>query len=299
MAEFVIVIIPFLLLLFGVIQLSLIGVAKNAVKYAASCAARAAVVVLPANLETDLGDPGAPGTGAEGEPPLILVVRRLGGQDFEYVAFEGTLEANESVVEFDRLPDKVFIGEDKEVTVGDQTLEADDDGFVDKEALRPLARPFQVDRPPPVQATNPYEYDEFWRENVADPLLAIRKAAAFALLPSAPAIPGENVGEALFGRGELIDKEEYALQASGVVLTNPGGIQPRWNGPVTARVVYLYYCQIPLISRFMCDDADELPPDARADIAAAGVKVPGPGRYIVLRAEHTLINQGRPPGGNP
>jgi hypothetical protein len=299
MAEFVIVIVPFLLLLLGIIQLSLIAVAKSSVKFAASRAARAAVVVLPAYMESDLGNPAAPGTGPQGEPPLILVVRRLGENSLEFVSFDGSLDSNESIVEFDRMPDKVFIGKDQEVKVGEQTVKADGDGFVDKQALRPLAKPFQVDRPPPVRATNSYKDDPFWLENVANPLLAIRKAAAFALFPSAPAVPGEFVGEALFGRGDLRDKEEYALQASGVVLTNPGGIQPKWNGPVTARVVYLYYCQIPLINRFMCDEVEDLPEDARADMAAAGVSVPGPGRFILLRAEQTLINQGRPPGGNP
>jgi Flp pilus assembly protein TadG len=49
--EFVLVIVPFMLLFTGVIQLALISVAKLTVHYAAACAARAAVVVIPDNEE--------------------------------------------------------------------------------------------------------------------------------------------------------------------------------------------------------------------------------------------------------
>jgi hypothetical protein len=51
LAEFLIALFPFLYLFLGVMQLALISVAKVSVAYAASCAARAAVVVIPAKAE--------------------------------------------------------------------------------------------------------------------------------------------------------------------------------------------------------------------------------------------------------
>jgi hypothetical protein len=295
MVEFVIVIIPFLILSLGVIQLALIFTTRLAVKYAAGRAARAAVVVIPAAEES--GHPGAvampPNT--DGPPPLILVVKRH-GKELDFKSFDGTLANDEQVLEYDRLPDKVFIGKKKEVDVNGTTVKSDKDGYVKKTDLQPLAKPFQVDEAftPPSPSTD--DFDESQQENASNPMLAIRKAAAFALLASAPSKPGEFVGEALYARGDLSDKEAYALQATGVVLT--GGTHPKWNDPITVRVVYVYYCQIPLVSQYMCDDVDDLPDDAWADVESAGIQVPGEGRFIVLRAEQTLINQGRPAGGS-
>jgi hypothetical protein len=51
LAEFLIALGPFLLLFLGVLQLGLISLAKLSVRYAASCAARAAIVVRPAQSE--------------------------------------------------------------------------------------------------------------------------------------------------------------------------------------------------------------------------------------------------------
>src|SRR5262245_28353033 len=47
MAEFVIVIFPFLALLLGIMQLGMASMARLSVSYAAFCAARAAIVVIP------------------------------------------------------------------------------------------------------------------------------------------------------------------------------------------------------------------------------------------------------------
>ncbi|MGZ3441497.1 MAG: TadE/TadG family type IV pilus assembly protein, partial [Polyangia bacterium] len=47
-AEFVIVVIPFLLTLFGVMQMALASMARVLVSYSAFCAARAAIVFVPA-----------------------------------------------------------------------------------------------------------------------------------------------------------------------------------------------------------------------------------------------------------
>jgi hypothetical protein len=295
MAEFVIVIVPFLLMSLGVIQLALILTTRLALKYAAGRAVRAAVVVIPAAEESGHAGLGVPPP-VDGTPPLILVVKRH-DKELDFRSWDGNLADDEQVLEYDRLPNKVFIGKKKEVDVNGTKVKSDKNGYVLKTDLKPLAKPFVVNEPytPPTPSTD--DFDESQTLNASDPMLAIRKAAVFALLPTAPALPGESVGEALYGRGDVTDKEAYALQAVGVVL--PGGPHPKWNAPITVRVVYLYYCQIPLAAAFMCEDNDDLDPEALADVVSAHIKIPGEGRFIVLRADATLINQGRPGGGSP
>lgn len=67
-AEFVIVVIPFLLTLFGVMQMALASMARVLVSYSAFCAARAAIVFVPAEPK---------GGGVSGSSPLPLPVATL------------------------------------------------------------------------------------------------------------------------------------------------------------------------------------------------------------------------------
>ncbi len=59
-AEFVIVVIPFLLTLFGVMQMALASMARVLVSYSAFCAARAAIVFVPADPKTGGASTGSP-----------------------------------------------------------------------------------------------------------------------------------------------------------------------------------------------------------------------------------------------
>jgi hypothetical protein len=59
-AEFVIVIIPFLLMLFGVMQMALASMARVLVSYSAFCAARAAIVFVPAEPKSGGASTGSP-----------------------------------------------------------------------------------------------------------------------------------------------------------------------------------------------------------------------------------------------
>jgi hypothetical protein len=59
-AEFVIVIIPFLLTLFGVMQMALASMARVLVSYSAFCAARAAIVFVPAEPKSGGASTGSP-----------------------------------------------------------------------------------------------------------------------------------------------------------------------------------------------------------------------------------------------
>jgi TadE-like protein len=70
-AEFVIVIIPFLLTLFGLMQMALASMARVLVSYSAFCAARAAIVFVPADAKGGGASEGSPlplpvGTNSEG-----------------------------------------------------------------------------------------------------------------------------------------------------------------------------------------------------------------------------------------
>jgi hypothetical protein len=66
--EFVIVVIPFLLTLFGVMQMALASMARVLVSYSAFCAARAAIVFVPAEPKS---------SGLSGHSPLPLPVATL------------------------------------------------------------------------------------------------------------------------------------------------------------------------------------------------------------------------------
>jgi TadE-like protein len=59
-AEFVIVVIPFLLMLFGLMQMALASMARVLVSYSAFCAARAAIVFVPAEPKSGGASTGSP-----------------------------------------------------------------------------------------------------------------------------------------------------------------------------------------------------------------------------------------------
>jgi hypothetical protein len=94
----------------------------------------------------------------------------------------------------------------------------------------------------------------------------------------------------------------YARVATAVTLHDPKtGAQKSsfaWGDPITARVTYLFYCQIPLANRFAGHRYYELPArdlEALATGPLGPVATVGlPGYFMTLTAEHTLTNQGRP-----
>jgi hypothetical protein len=119
----------------------------------------------------------------------------------------------------------------------------------------------------------------------------VRTAAAYPLIAISPAIDrrqvsiAEHLGE---GRpmAELAAKIAYATRATAVDIRPQ---RPSWNDPVTVQVHYLYPCQIPLANAIVCHRFDQLPAAERGRFQGTF-----PGWYLVLRAEHTLVNQGRP-----
>jgi Flp pilus assembly protein TadG len=125
----------------------------------------------------------------------------------------------------------------------------------------------------------------------------IKDAALYALLPVASPSGNANmsIGNALArgtAWGNLAKKVGVLLQQSRLG-------SDEFDAQITTRVVYAYHCTVPMASRFFCGLISDLPPAAKRDLERAKIDV-GSGRYLILRAEHTLTKQGRPnPDANP
>lgn len=124
----------------------------------------------------------------------------------------------------------------------------------------------------------------------------IRDAAVYAILPIAPAISANSTLIESFGQGGGWNE---ASKNTGIIIQQGMFGTDTWDSQVTVRVVYAYHCSVPIASRFFCAPESELPEAAVKDLHAANIK-PGDGRFLILRAEHTLTKQGRPhPELNP
>src|SRR5262245_40569041 len=118
----------------------------------------------------------------------------------------------------------------------------------------------------------------------------IREAAMVALLPVASSgQPTSSLANAFAKGGGWAELSK----TTGVLLEQRRLSAGGHDAQITTRVVFAYHCTVPLASLFFCSPPGELPEAAQHDLSAAGVK-PGPGRYLALRAEHTLTKQGRP-----
>lgn len=116
-------------------------------------------------------------------------------------------------------------------------------------------------------------------------------AAAFPLIPLSPEVDhGKvSVGDYL-GNGRIASqvaaRATYARQSTVVDITPQ---HPGWNDDVTVEVAYLYSCKVPIGKQIMCRRFGDLPSQARGRFSGSF-----PGWYLLLRARHTLTNQGRP-----
>lgn len=94
----------------------------------------------------------------------------------------------------------------------------------------------------------------------------------------------------------------YARMATVVTLHDPatGNLKTSFEAqdPIQAKVTYLFYCQIPLASRFAGKPFYDLP-DQTVMAMTTGPLGPAamvgiPGYFMTLTATHTLVNQGKP-----
>jgi hypothetical protein len=93
----------------------------------------------------------------------------------------------------------------------------------------------------------------------------------------------------------------YSRMATVVTLVDDkGALKTKFEAtePITARVTYLFYCQIPLANRFAGHAFYDLP-DQEVMALTTGPFGPAamvgiPGYFMTLHATHTLTNQGKP-----
>jgi hypothetical protein len=273
-AEFVIVIIPFLLLLFGVMQLALASLARLLVSYSAFCAARAAVVFVPASSD-ELGGTAPSGAAREAK-------NQVGAGGDQRTDFAGSAKTTllRNAAAYALIPASPSI---------DIVAEDIGRGWPAYLAER-IAHGYPGPALPP-------------------PLGALAGAVAAPGAPDGYAV--DRALDAGFGAssdgpgGALLRslrKLIYARLATVVTLHDPknGAYKSSfaWGDPIQARVTYLFYCQIPLANRFAGHRFYELPDTVLQDLSTgplgAVTSFGLPGYFMALTAEHTLINQGTP-----
>lgn len=140
---------------------------------------------------------------------------------------------------------------------------------------------------------------------------AIRAAAWMPLIPISPSVTWVGDRASVIrsyeaGYSQILTRGVYARSATAVTFyEEPEGTDMIWEfeprQAITTRVTHLYYCSIPLASAILCDDLlttiFESWDGARELVythfpIATGVFVFDGGRFIVVRAEATLPNQG-------
>lgn len=116
-------------------------------------------------------------------------------------------------------------------------------------------------------------------------------AAAFPLVALSPEVDHGKVSVSDYlGRsqieGQIVARAAYARRATAVDVRPQ---HPGWNEPVTVEVGYLYSCKVPIGKQIMCKRFGDLPGGWQGRFSGAF-----PGWYLLMRATHTLNNQGRP-----
>jgi hypothetical protein len=259
MAEFVIVVVPFFVLLFGLMQLALASVARVLVTYAAFAAARAAIVILPQPAwvpDTPLRRgfveaPGQIGHGRDAPNDFVASTKLAAVRDAAMFPLTASSPPADSLVR---------------------------------------AAPELRDQLAAVSARMLVGARASYRPAIAGSLDAAAGGAPDGQL---------NVGRALESDARApIERTLFKLLSAelltGVAIrSESGAIKTRfaWNDRVKVRVVYLFACRIPLAAA-LCQRPTELALDDydfdRAALAAL------PGRYLALRGEQVLTVQGRP-----
>ena len=144
-------------------------------------------------------------------------------------------------------------------------------------------------------------------------LRQIRDAAIYVLLPAAPDLSNGAAAawaprslqsaldaEATDALTRVSRKIAGAELLTGVTLHDASGrLRSRfaWNDEVTARVFFLVPCRVPLVVWLAGRRPGELglrPEELQAAGLDASAVAALPGRFMLLRAEHTMVNQGRP-----
>jgi hypothetical protein len=367
-AEFVIVVIPFLLLLFGIMQMALASLARVLVSYSAFSAVRAAIVFVPEASDAEAANQVGSGGNASDDfkgshkatlmrnaaayamipaSPAIDVVladaaRNLPGYlagriqhglspaDFIQGKLVGLAQPlidafNQKVQdELGQVAQGLLSKSGAQQAISDWINQQPGLSATQKQALATAASGYLASQLSGALQAGAGQIGDFVKSAVADTLSGplgafkdqINNAVAGALgsLASAGGGAQYSVGRALdqgFGANDdgaggallrSLRKLIYARLGTTVTLIDPatGNYKSSfgWGDPVTARVTYLFYCQIPLANRFAGKQFYDLPAGATSELATGPLgpvaTVGLPGFFMVMQAQHTMVNQGRP-----
>ena len=295
--EFIIVVIPFFLMTFGLMQVALASMARLLVNYSAFCAARAAMVVIP----SEIGDEKANmiGTGSNKKDDIS------GSQKMSLIrnaAAYPLIAASPSIDNY--LSDMA------------QGYES----YIRSSGLANMAMTDGINAVPKITALNSYGQVGTAVDNAANSILKGGLTQAKGLVmqeinqnaPSEDSGPSYSVQKALDGNAALGDgvggailrslrKVIYAKLMTAVTIGGGTKTKFEWNDPLQAKVTYLYYCQIPLANRVFGKPFYDLAENVRESLFSGDLSAMShigmPGYYTVMTAQHTLTNQGSP-GGN-
>lgn len=298
-AEFAIICIPFLVTLFSLMQLGLASMARVLVSYAAYTAARAAIVVVPEAY------PGEPAN------RVGLGVNNLLDYPTSYKAALLRHAAAYPLIPVSPAIDTLVRDAVDNWDAFQSTNPASGAQIAD------LAIEVTADI---IQAAAGDSTLGNVVGSFKDTLLGIRDVAAAANPTPSPGYSGYNVTRALDASSMIYPIDEngvagaflrslfklaYARVATVVTLYGSdldNGLKSNWmhhpDRPLTAKVTYLYYCQIPIANRLLGTHFHGLRPTTRVEMEmASGLGILSgyglPGYYVPMSATHTLINQGK------
>jgi len=271
--EFLIAFIPLFVLVLGICQLSFIAAAKVIVEHSAWRAARAAVVVLEDDPEKNGGSPrGFYLLGSSRAVPEIAdVIEQMhiadGEGDQELIRGGGIKSAGRSL-------GWGALGSAITKAVGAVSV-ATSNKFSRMSRIRaaayvPLLPLANTDRNTGSESINSAIHSQFF-DRIAEAVVYTRAAASVTLHTS-------------------INDEQVAAQPIDR------------NAPITARVVYLYSCDVPVIRLMVCSTLASLSQQSK-DPAVQALKhaenasdlpsvASATGRYTILVGKATLLNQG-------
>lgn len=282
MTEFVIVLMPFLLVLFGIMQMALISMGRILVSYSAFAAARAAIVIVPEN--------------SMGEAPNKLAAtlsssRKLGAirNAASYAMIPASPPIDQVANEFAQGYTD-YLKEQAIDTIGDAIKEAVGGtigtiiGGIAEGAAGYLLSGLQ--------------------DQIMNSLVSINTSDSKSSVGRAFEKDGwggsDNGVEGAIKRA--LRKFIYARMATIVTLHAEDGALRHsfaWNEPIKAKVTFLFMCRIPIAMWFAGKRFYELPASTKEAIATSPlgpIATMGgiPGYYIGLTASHVLVNQGVP-----
>ncbi len=278
MTEFVIVLMPFLLVFFGIMQMAMISIGRILVSYAAFAAARAAIVMVPGDrpgeapgkLNMNAAASGKIGAVSNAAAYALIPV----SPPIDQVAHDFTQQFG------DHLESQALGGIHDAATDAFGNMVGNIITGVSGAGLNALMTPI---------------LNSFAAANTSGE----KNSVARAFDKGGWGVTDSGAEGAI---KRALTKFIYARMATIVQLqSEEGGVRYayKWNDPIKAKVTFLFMCRIPIASWFAGKRFHEQPAgvmDAIANSPLQSMMGLGgvPGYYIGLTASHVLVNQGKP-----